>query len=410
MKIVLCGASLNSGNRGVNALTRGTILSIKDVVPDAEINIVSYTVKNTTKNYVDGKQILEIPCNPYDGIRAFIFSVICVILPRILKHKLLMKNKILKEIYVGDFFLDISEGDSFSDIYGIKRFIIHSSLKLSAILLKKKLIIMPETIGPFNNTIVKAVAKFILKHSYSINCRDSISLNLVKNEFNLTNPRISLKPDMAFYMNYLKPIDISKFKQEDEILIGINVSALLYNGGYTRNNMFGLAANYKELNIKIVENILSHQNYKIVLIPHVITEPNHVEDDITACMDLYNYFSKLKDRIFIIDKPYNEMELKGIISQLDFFIGARMHACIAAISTKVPALALAYSRKFIGVWSMFNLSEYAVDLKSMNTEDILQIINKGIENRNLIKDSLDTTMSGVKKEILSLYNSCGIGG
>ena len=44
------------------------------------------------------------------------------------------------------------------------------------------------------------------------------------------------------------------------------------------------------------------------------------------------------------------VEAKSYIAGMDFFAGARMHACIAAVSSGVPVYPLAYSRKFNGLF------------------------------------------------------------
>jgi len=58
---------------------------------------------------------------------------------------------------------------------------------------------------------------------------------------------------------------------------------------------------------------------------------------------------KYPDRIGVVRGQYSPSEIKYIIGSCDFFIGARMHACIAALSQGIPAVAIAYSDKFTGV-------------------------------------------------------------
>jgi len=43
----------------------------------------------------------------------------------------------------------------------------------------------------------------------------------------------------------------------------------------------------------------------------------------------------------MIGWPYGPSETKFLIGHCDFFVGARMHACIAAVSQYVPAVTLA---------------------------------------------------------------------
>ena len=55
---------------------------------------------------------------------------------------------------------------------------------------------------------------------------------------------------------------------------------------------------------------------------------------------------------------------------MDFFVGARMHATIAAISSGVATVPFSYSRKFEGLY--YNLQyKYIVSARNINTEEAL---------------------------------------
>ena len=43
----------------------------------------------------------------------------------------------------------------------------------------------------------------------------------------------------------------------------------------------------------------------------------------------------------MIAHEYDQHAIKSIIGRCDFFIGSRMHACIAALSQKIPTAAVA---------------------------------------------------------------------
>jgi NAD(P)-dependent dehydrogenase (short-subunit alcohol dehydrogenase family) len=65
--------------------------------------------------------------------------------------------------------------------------------------------------------------------------------------------------------------------------IGINPSGLLWNGGYTGNDQFGLKADFQDVVSKLIESI-DPDRYDIVLVPHVLHSPvYHVEDDNKVC-------------------------------------------------------------------------------------------------------------------------------
>ena len=66
------------------------------------------------------------------------------------------------------------------------------------------------------------------------------------------NGKIRFAPDVAFILDSRKPDNedialIEDAKRADRIMIGLNISGLLFNGGYTHNNMFGLRTDYHEL-------------------------------------------------------------------------------------------------------------------------------------------------------------------
>ena len=392
-KIVLVGASLNSGNRGVNALTRGQVMLILDKYGiDTEIVILSYTVSNEVLNEIkyNGKvkTIKEIPCGKKSLLNGYI------------KSKFALENYIIREIKSANAIWDISEGDSFSDIYGIKRFIQHSLIKLISIKLKKKVIIMPQTLGPFNRKITKFIAAKILNNANYVFVRDELSKKIAEEELGVKRI-IKFIPDMAFYMQPDNEVSVNKFIDNiNNIKIGINVSALLYNGGYNRKNMFELKVDYKMLVDRLIEKFSTMESTEVILIPHVMTKEFEVEDDFRVCKKIAEELSeKLNVNIKTIDKYYREDELKAIISGCDFFMGSRMHACIGAISTHVPTAPIAYSRKFIGIWDKIGLGYCVTDPRQQGEEEIINSILKSFNNRLKIKEKLDLEIPLLKKQI-----------
>ena len=85
----------------------------------------------------------------------------------------------------------------------------------------------------------------------------------------------------------------------------------------------------------------------ICLVPHVYdVDPESI--DLELLRELYNKY-KDSGRMSIVDRFYSCEELKHIISNCRFFVGARTHSTIAAYSTMVPTLVLGYSVKSLGI-------------------------------------------------------------
>ena len=85
--------------------------------------------------------------------------------------------------------------------------------------------------------------------------------------------------DVAFFMPH------ETIAQNPEYThIGLNVSALLWNGGYTRNNQFGLCVDYQDLICSTINYFLSLPKTKVHLVPHVVAEERGIENDYEVCM------------------------------------------------------------------------------------------------------------------------------
>ncbi|WP_139903839.1 polysaccharide pyruvyl transferase family protein [Clostridium thermarum] len=400
--ILLMGYSLNSGNKGVNALTRGTVDALLDKYEDnIKITMFSYTVKEKCINEYFHKErkylIDEYPAGLKTLVKGFL-------------GKGNFTGKFFREkIEEADLVLDISEGDSFSDIYGLKRFVLHSILKLYTLHLKKGLILMPQTIGPFKNPIVKKVAANIIRRSQKVYTRDKISYNIVTDSLKVSSQNLKCSPDMAFYMEPVLPMKVKDlFYQGEKNLIGVNISALLYNGGYNKSNMFSLKTDYKELIDDFLAHILTKTDANVILVPHVLDKDIEIEDDFRLCEKIYEEIKeKYRGRVRTLDKFYAENELKGIISQCDFFVGSRMHACIAAISTTVPTMPIAYSRKFAGIWEDLGLGRCVSDPREESKEDIIVKFDSLYSERADINQQLREKVPQVKNAIRELINSLG---
>lgn len=92
----------------------------------------------------------------------------------------------------------------------------------------------------------------------------------------------------------------------------------------------------------------------------------------------------------------NPIEAKSFISSMDIFIGARMHATIAAFSSGVATIPTAYSRKFAGLYETLDY-KYVVDLTRDNTSEALQQTMRYVDAYLELRKSSKYSMQKVKK-------------
>lgn len=273
-----------------------------------------------------------------------------------------------------DLILDIGEGDSFTDIYGIKRLIYMLGTKAIVRIYQKPLILSPQTIGPFEGYIGRKIANFIMRKCTRVYARDGLSAEYLKMNHITNNADEAI--DVAFRLPYKKP---DKQRNDGKTHVGINISGLLFNGGYTKNNQFGLTIDYAALTHQLLKQLTQRNDCVVHLVSHVIPESIEaaVEDDYAVCALL----NKQYPTTHLINKFTSPSEAKSFISGMDFFIGARMHACIAAFSSGVPVIPLSYSRKFNGLFNSLGYT-YLGDCKASTEAKLLELIMTSLDKRD----------------------------
>lgn len=252
-----------------------------------------------------------------------------------------------------DLAVDLTGGDSFSDIYGRKRFDYWSNIKRYIIRNQIPLVLGPQTYGPFTEKRTKKIAREIIEHAYMVISRDEKSVDSIR-EF--TDRRVHVTTDLAFLLPSVRPQDVAH--EDGYVNVGLNVSGLLYANDSDRDYLnSALSCHYETYVHQLIEWMLKQRKYRIFL-------SSHVSSDVSVAQQLAEKYPDCVKVPFYADP----MQMKGIISQMDVFIGSRMHATIAAFSSGVATIPVAYSRKFAGVFERLGY-DVNVDLASCTTEE-----------------------------------------
>lgn len=386
-RILITNIALFNGNRGVGALAISTIYFINELYKKSgrkvEICVADGCLAPT--DFVIHNE--KIRCSHSIAIDFFLFR-------HVLKSFLFFSHF---RKYLGcDYIMDLGLGDSFSDIYGKKRFDSMNHQHQTAHLFKKKMLFLPQTIGPFKEDAIQKEAVQSLENAKMVFARDEQSYNFVKDH--TTQQANYQLIDIAFFM----PFEVQQFAH-DQINVGINVSALLWNGGYTKNNQFNLKSDYSHLIVKVIDHFLALPDVKIHLVPHVVLKKASVENDYEVSIALEKQFKS--DRIVVAPFFEDPIEAKNYISGLDFFIGARMHSCIAAFSSGVPVYPMAYSRKFNGLFAQTLDYSYMGDMVHQSEKKIVQGVSHAYDNRKQLKELISERMNGIVREKQDLLTS-----
>jgi polysaccharide pyruvyl transferase WcaK-like protein len=268
-----------------------------------------------------------------------------------------------------DIFFDIGAGDSFSDIYRWKRLALIIGSKFAAARTGKPLILSPQTIGPFSTTKGKLAAKTVLKVTRTIFARDRPSFELLK-QLGFAD-RAKLTTDVAFALPYQAAADKnSRDLAVGPVKVGLNVSALLYRRDLNGGDRIALKVDYPALIDAIIGRLGEDPRCEVHLVPHVVPTDQPNEDDYSVATMLKTKYPQL----VLPPRFIGPSSAKTYIANLDLLIGARMHATIAALSSRTAVLPLGYSRKFSG---LFGSLGYPVlgDMTTMTQPEILKVLD-----------------------------------
>ena len=361
-------------NLGVAAISYCSIQEIlnvcKEINIEPELVIFSEDYETITKYIKETFNIEKLKCVPMIRVRNT-YSYI----------------KYFMEIAKCDLVFDTGLGDGFSDIYSSGKFLLQYLLKKIPELLGKKVILLPQTYGPYYNKNYEKMAATIIKRSYVSFARDNISYQYASKISK--SKKVKLVTDLAMRLPYIKEKYSDDF-EANGLKIGINISGLLYMGGYTQNNQFALQFDYAKFIEELIKRIHDTYACKIYLIPHVFLEND--ESDYRVSLLLKQKYSFLEIAP-VFDSP---IDAKSYIYNMDVFIGSRMHSTIAAFSTNVPVIPIGYSRKFNGLFETFGYRHF-LDATKCNSENGIKFIINEINNLEILKKDINKSINIIDK-------------
>ena len=355
LRICLIMHSTRSDNLGVGALTVSDVAILRDIARtiDRAIEITVMDWKDPRQSYVTGSDIRIVDLDGKTMLNPFGYFA---------------------QALRSDMVIDIGGGDSFADIYGGRRLRRMFILKYLTHLARTPLVMAPQTIGPFTKPVSRFMARLSMRLCAIVATRDTLSTAAAR-EMGVTRPIIEAS-DVALRLQFDPPSP----RAGGPVRVGLNVSGLLMGGGYTGHNEFALKSDYPVL-VRDIIRFFQGRSCEVHLVPHVIVATGAMvgEDDMRASMMLAAEFLGT----VLAPSFKTPSEAKSYIAGMDFFLGARMHACVAAFSTGVPVVPMAYSRKFAGLFGSIGYDR-TVDCTAETAAAILSKVTKAFDDRSTL--------------------------
>jgi Uncharacterized conserved protein len=239
--------------------------------------------------------------------------------------------------------------------------------------LNKKVVILPNSIGPLKNTIARSIVKKVLKKCVFVSTRENVSQAFVSQKLKINN---FVSPDLGFYQ---KASD-DDFKDE---LVSLGVDFTRTRVALTlRPYRFDGTKNASELFEKYITemtrlvSLLTDNGIQVSLVKHTLGPSAH-EDDTIALNEVYEKLENKSSVIIVGNENWDCQQLQKVYSYYDFLIGTRFHSVIYALNMKVPCIAIAYGgNKSYGIMKDIGVEQYVVPIENVSSEKIFELLEQ----------------------------------
>lgn len=194
---------------------------------------------------------------------------------------------------------------------------------------------------------------------------------------------VKLVADPAFCLSSKPPSVADKLaKVLGHESIGLNLSPLigLYWPGGERD--------WFQIAMECARSLKNLSYGPLVLVPHVTIDTPY-DNDYSFLASINNELKDVRNDIILLPPHLSASEYKWVISRLAVFVGARMHATIAAMSSCVPTVSIGYSLKYKGLNRLvFDSEDWLISLDHLRPETLTEKVSSAIKQSEHIRSHL----------------------
>jgi colanic acid/amylovoran biosynthesis protein len=389
-------------NRGCEAIVRSTVLMLNQTFGQVEILVPSSDIERDQQQWPEAGQLGVRFVQAY--LPAYTrYWVNFLRLPfNILKKAswpFPFPKYLLDDIKSVDAVLSVG-GDNYSLDYRLPSMLM--GMDRMAMRLGKPVFIWGASVGPFEAEphFVPTIREH-LSNMTMIFARESVTYDYLTKKLCLAN--VVQMADPAFTLAK-QPVEITSFWPNEGVngVIGFNISPLIER--YKSNGQ-----DLRAEAIQFVHDVVA-KGFGVLLVPHVIPLDGSVKgNDAIYMANMLEEFKSLGSAVTIMPAHFNASQIKQVIGQLRFFIGARTHATIAALSSAVPTLSIAYSVKAHGI-NQDLLGDMPVVLPTpeLSSASLMVGLNYLIDNELQIKAHLNGKLPEWRERVVLATNKMKI--
>ena len=385
MKILLTG-HLGLGNRGCEALLRSTVMMLRERLPGCRVLVPSIHPA------ADGAQWPQAPDWGVEWVRApkvdarlVNWARACRLAPSLAAAPWPLPwldeeaQQTLRSI---DLMLSIG-GDNYTLDYDLASLALFTGWANHARRRGVPVVLWGASVGPFDAW--PSVGRRMRRHLSALNgitVRETESLKVLQAQglgLHEAGPQVQLVSDPAFTLpTEAVPLE-PHWPDGTGPVVGLNLSPLAVRS-QTGESAAQARRRFVQEAAAFIERLLRRDMARVLLVTHVsaLDAQGQVAHAIAPAQDdarlLDEVMQALGPRPPLRRLPtWNAAQLKHAIAQCDVFIGARTHSVIGALSSGVPAVALAYSLKARGIHrDLLGHEDGVLDVRDLDADRLHQ--------------------------------------
>lgn len=253
--------------------------------------------------------------------------------------------------------------------------------------LGKKVVIMPNSFGPFLGKLEQAIVKKVLNKVELIYAREDISKKYLQN---VLRRKVYLSSDLGFFISSNK--NKSKYNENifttDKKKVAITMRPYRFPEYSDSSKRY---ENYINEMYKVSKELIN-RGYYPVFVAHTLGPSAH-EDDRISLKEVIEKLQKAgvanKDYSYIDNAAMNCYDLANLYSKVDYIIGTRFHSVIFAMTSLKPAIAISYSgHKTTGIMKDMGLEKYVVEIGEIDSEVMLKKFDNLIDETDIVREKI----------------------
>ena len=407
MRIVLLNthSTLNRGDAGI---VLAQIDLLRRYFSELKLSLTSRTPR-VDRNFYEARGVqVYPPLTPAPGVFIGPGKKIVGSLKNLVDLK--AKSELLREFKESD--LIIASGGGYLYSYGGflpgPTFLQHALHIKIANILKKPVILFPQSFGPFLNSPASALLRSILQE-------DNVRAVFAREEFSLRflselvgerhREKIKFCPDLTFLLEKRNNPGIGRAVEGlHRPVLALTLRDWHFGEVKSTGERQRHRENYLRSLLETAAAFVERFGGSVVVFPQAIG-PGLLEDDRIISLEFYQRSRNLpgKERIVLLpseslNSPYDVIDL---LARSDLVLATRFHSALFALIGGTPPIAIGYQHKSEGILRSLKMEEHFLNMAELSSERVLGLVAKVLGRQNSVREMMKNEVASSREKIVA---------